>query len=61
MCASRPWCWHPPYSLPRLSLLDLKAIDEAEHFIYIENQFFITSLAGGGVENTIGEALYAST
>ncbi|EDO43750.1 predicted protein [Nematostella vectensis] len=35
----------------------LDAIHRAEHFIYIENQFFITNLPADGVRNEIGEAL----
>ena len=35
----------------------LQLISEAKHFIYIENQFFISSLAGKPVKNTIGDAL----
>jgi len=31
----------------------LKMIGEAKHYIYIENQFFISSLAGGGVGNKV--------
>eukprot|EP00123_Amoebidium_parasiticum_P013742 comp22125_c2_seq2/m.32359 comp22125_c2_seq2/g.32359 ORF comp22125_c2_seq2/g.32359 comp22125_c2_seq2/m.32359 type:complete len:347 (-) comp22125_c2_seq2:571-1611(-) len=34
------------------------AIGTAKHYIYIENQFFVTSLAGEGVRNKIGDALY---
>lgn len=38
----------------------LKAIETSEHFIYIENQFFITSttLDGTMIENKIGDALF---
>ena len=35
----------------------LHLIGEADHFIYIENQFFISSTAGPPVQNTIAEAL----
>ncbi|OZJ04780.1 hypothetical protein BZG36_01841 [Bifiguratus adelaidae] len=37
----------------------VKCIDKAEHFIYIENQFFITSTVCGSttIENQIGHAL----
>ena len=35
----------------------LHLIGEADHFIYIENQFFISSTAGEPVKNTIAEAL----
>ncbi len=38
----------------------VKAIEEAENFVYIENQFFITHCfptAGGDVKNGIGNAL----
>jgi phospholipase D1/2 len=33
-------------------------IDNAKHYIYIENQYFISSLGGGGIENRIAEALF---
>ncbi|KAJ3370095.1 Phospholipase [Allomyces arbusculus] len=37
----------------------LQAIDEAKYFIYIENQFFVTSSTeAGGARNKIGQALY---
>ncbi|PRP76312.1 phospholipase D1 [Planoprotostelium fungivorum] len=32
-------------------------IQKAEHYIYIENQYFISSLASGGIENTIAEEI----
>lgn len=35
----------------------LDVIKRSEHFIYIENQFFISSLAGSDVQNTIAAAL----
>jgi phosphatidylserine/phosphatidylglycerophosphate/cardiolipin synthase-like enzyme len=35
----------------------LHMIDQAEHFIYIENQFFISSTAGEPVKNQIAQAL----
>ncbi|KAA8905998.1 hypothetical protein FN846DRAFT_919255 [Sphaerosporella brunnea] len=37
----------------------LKAIEMSEHFVYIENQFFITStdVEGTKIENSIGDAL----
>ncbi|OMJ91836.1 hypothetical protein SteCoe_5508 [Stentor coeruleus] len=35
----------------------LNLIDEADHFIYIENQFFISSTAGNPVKNSIAQAL----
>ena len=35
----------------------LGLITNAQHFIYIENQFFISSLAGRPVKNAIAEAL----
>mgnify|MGYP001031796167 FL=1 len=35
----------------------LKAIESAESFIYIENQFFISSTAGNGVVNGIANAI----
>ncbi|KAK9471730.1 uncharacterized protein V1510DRAFT_396593 [Dipodascopsis tothii] len=37
----------------------LKAIEQSEHFVYIENQFFITSTSFDGtvIENEIGDAL----
>lgn len=36
----------------------LHLIENAEHFIYIENQYFISSLGGGGIENRVAEAIY---
>lgn len=33
----------------------LDLIKKSKHYIYIENQFFITSLPEDGVENTIGK------
>lgn len=37
----------------------IKAIELSEHFVYIENQFFITStvVEGTTIENQIGDAL----
>ena len=35
----------------------LELIDKANHFIYIENQFFISGLAGDPIQNKIAEAL----
>eukprot|EP01134_Creolimax_fragrantissima_P006256 CFRG6256T1 len=35
----------------------MKAIEQAEHYIYIENQYFVSSIAGGGVENDICKAI----
>lgn len=35
----------------------LNLIDQADHFIYIENQFFISSTAGNPVKNQIAQAL----
>jgi phospholipase D1/2 len=32
-------------------------IDAAQHFIYIENQFFISSNAGSGITNTVVDHL----
>jgi len=32
-------------------------IERAEHFIYIENQFFVSSVCGSPVENTIAQAI----
>ena len=33
------------------------AISRAQHFVYIENQFFISANGGNGVQNGIGDAL----
>jgi phospholipase D1/2 len=33
------------------------SIHEAKHFIYIENQYFISNTAGGKVRNEIASAL----
>lgn len=35
----------------------IQLIEESKHYIYIENQFFISSLAGPPVENQIANAL----
>lgn len=35
----------------------MELIDKAKHFIYIENQFFISDTAGHPVKNKIGQAL----
>src|SRR5690606_7499955 len=35
----------------------LDVIDESEKFIYIENQFFIGSLAGGDCKNLVAKAI----
>ena len=37
----------------------LEEIENAEHFIYIENQFFISSTAGSPVENQISKKILA--
>ena len=34
------------------------AISKAEHFVYIENQFFISGNAGDGIRNRVGEAIF---
>lgn len=36
----------------------INLIQQAEHYIYIENQFFISSLAGNGIENEVNESLF---
>jgi phospholipase D1/2 len=35
----------------------IDAIEKAQHFIYIENQFFISSLGGSSIKNGIAKAL----
>lgn len=35
----------------------IAAIEQAQHFIYIENQFFISSLGGSSIKNGIAKAL----
>lgn len=40
-----------------IQLAYLTLISEADHFIYIENQFFVSSVAGSNVENKIAQAL----
>eukprot|EP00742_Colponemidia_sp_Colp-10_P021096 GILJ01024679.1.p2 GENE.GILJ01024679.1~~GILJ01024679.1.p2 ORF type:complete len:595 (-),score=81.98 GILJ01024679.1:153-1937(-) len=35
----------------------LHLIEHAEHFIYIENQFFVSDTAGGGVKNRLAQAI----
>lgn len=36
----------------------LDLIKSAKHFIYIENQYFISSMGGGSIKNQVAEALY---
>lgn len=36
----------------------LYAIEHAEHFIYIENQFFVSSTAGPNVKNRVALAIF---
>ncbi len=33
------------------------AIESAQHYVYIENQFFISSLAGSGIKNGVAKAI----
>ena len=40
-----------------ICLAYIQLIGEAKHFIYIENQFFISNSAGHPVENAIAEVL----
>jgi phospholipase D1/2 len=35
----------------------IRAINSAEHFIYIENQYLSSNLAGGGVENKVAQLI----
>jgi phospholipase D1/2 len=35
----------------------IETIENAKHFIYIENQFFISGVAGNSVKNEIANAL----
>lgn len=35
----------------------VQAIETAQHFVYIENQFFISGNCGQGVRNQVGKAL----
>lgn len=35
----------------------VEAIEKAQNFIYIENQFFISSLGGSSIKNVIAKAL----
>jgi hypothetical protein len=37
----------------------VEMIENSRHFIYLENQFFISAFAGGGVKNKVGAALEA--
>lgn len=53
--------WHlPNLVVPEVSIWNayLTLIANAQHYIYIENQYFISSLAGAPVVNTIVEKLY---
>ena len=58
--SSCAWSMGTPYVVER-SIMNayLKAIETSEHFVYIENQFFITSCEWEGtkIENSIGDAL----
>ena len=47
----------PNYYEESIHIAYIQLITEAKHFIYIENQFFISSLAGKKVSNIIGEAI----
>jgi phospholipase D1/2 len=51
--------FHVAFFMKDRSMYDamLKAIREAEHFVYIENQFFVSSTAGEEVQNLIATAL----
>lgn len=51
--------WSVGVTKEETSILEayLNEIEKAEHFIYIENQFFISAPAGGVVRNTIANAL----
>lgn len=40
-----------------IHLAYLELINKAEHFVYIENQFFISGTAGSPIKNQIAEAL----
>jgi phospholipase D1/2 len=37
----------------------IKLIGQSKHFIYIENQFFMSNTAGPSIKNGIAEALVA--
>jgi len=55
-----PWSLGTPYRIEQsIQNAYLKAIQNSEHFVYIENQFFITSTVVNNVpvENNIGDAL----
>lgn len=58
--SSCAWSMGTPYETEH-SILNayLKSIETSEHFVYIENQFFITSCEWEGttIENSIGDAL----
>ncbi|KAF8456421.1 hypothetical protein BDZ91DRAFT_686048 [Kalaharituber pfeilii] len=58
--SSCAWSMGTPYVVEH-SILNayLKAIETSDHFVYIENQFFITSCEWEGtkIENSIGDAL----
>jgi phospholipase D1/2 len=51
--------WSSGVAVTETSILNayLAEIEKAENFIYIENQFFISSNAGRFVENTISQAI----
>eukprot|EP01094_Clydonella_sp_ATCC50884_P017157 TRINITY_DN2931_c1_g1_i1.p1 TRINITY_DN2931_c1_g1~~TRINITY_DN2931_c1_g1_i1.p1 ORF type:complete len:1082 (+),score=270.33 TRINITY_DN2931_c1_g1_i1:44-3247(+) len=52
--------WSCGIPVPERSIYNtyVDAINYAEHFIFIENQYFISSTAGGCVENLIATALF---
>mmetsp|Transcript_26051 Transcript_26051/g.25657 ORF Transcript_26051/g.25657 Transcript_26051/m.25657 type:complete len:455 (+) Transcript_26051:501-1865(+) len=51
--------WNLGFKVPEKSIMHayIDLINNAEHFIYIENQFFVSSTAGDEVHNQISEAL----
>ena len=51
--------FHPCFTNTILIMNDIhQAISESEHYVYIENQFFISSVGGGGeIKNGVAGAL----
>lgn len=57
-----PWSIGTPNKIEHsIQTAYIKAIQMSDHFVYIENQFFITStvVEGTAIENNIGNAIVA--
>ncbi|XP_053321087.1 phospholipase D2 [Spea bombifrons] len=49
--------WSAGYNESSILIGYVRCIEEAEHYVYIENQFFVTCTGGGTIHNTIGDAI----